>query len=172
MGDNDDALFQAVPLLSKPPAEILPLPPPLCNEVDIPDGTWTDVDGWMLRLVPVAPIFVPAVRLCNWELFNDVDIKFDAGVTFDKLIGCWWADWLSEWWTDNCWHGDFGEWTLFTKDAEAVAMDADVDEGGPLAADADDGGVAIGKFNAMEDECNEFTFDVYLIKKESRKKFN
>lgn len=168
VGDNDDVLFHDVPLLSKPVVRLPPLL--LCNDVDIADGTWTDVDGWMLRLVAVGKILVPDDDWFKWlgncELFNDVDIRFvdteplganddvDAmALTFVCCCDPIEVDCVS---VGGSWHGDFGEWA-FVDIGIAVAK-ADVeDDSGDAADDVDANEIWL--LNAMEDECNGFTFD-------------
>lgn len=157
VGDNDDVLFHAVPLASNGAPIRLPLPLPLCNDVDIPDGTWTagaaDDTGWMLRLVgpllpppPLPPLVAPKWP-CNWTLFNEVDIKFDVfdefawltmdgGVVDDVTVAVVVAG--SAWTTDDL--GDDADVELWLVDAVAAVTDA---------------------FNVMEDECSDDAPDAY-----------
>lgn len=87
VGDSDDVLFHVVPFASNALVVPIKLPLPLCNDVDIPDGTWAFDAEWMLRLVgPLAvddAVVVAAADAavdprwpCNWTLFNDDDIRF------------------------------------------------------------------------------------------------
>lgn len=103
VGDSDDVLFHAVPFPSKPAL------PPLCNDVDIADGTWI-VDGWMLRLVgPLAAVI-------------DDDIKFDVELAWLMADGWVVTDDVVE--TGSAWtDGDFGDTAAVVVDAVASAME-------------------------------------------------
>lgn len=161
VGDRDDVLFHDGLLLSNVVAIKLFAPVALCNDVDIADGTWFDVDEWTLWLTadPTADALdvVWLKWLGNCELFSDVDIKFVVAVATGATV-TWFKceveadvdcvtplDWASAC-TDN-WHGDFGECALF----DDIEASADVDEDNELPVDE------IEPLNAMEDECNGFT---------------
>lgn len=150
VGDNDDVLFHDVGFASKTGAA----PEPLCNEVDIADGTWAGVAWW--RLVTAAPVVDPPFW-CIIGICSELS-KFKRNAALVALgcvvIGC---DAL---WTCCCccgtaaiWLGDFGECAF-----DAICID------GSRTVFEDDKFVELlaklswGLPNAMEDECNGFTF--------------
>lgn len=88
VGESDDVLFHAVPLLSNGilPAAVVVVPP-LCNDVDIADGTYAVAAEWTLN--EVAPDAFPVAVLrwfWIWVLFSDVDIRFDAKLLADAVV--------------------------------------------------------------------------------------
>lgn len=117
VGDSDDVLFHAVPLLSNGillvqllfVAEMVV--PPVCSDVDIADGTYAvDAGEWTLNEVPPIADALPAAVL-RWfwicVLFNEVDIRFDVKLLADDAVV---AVTLAAAVVGNTWRlGDFGE---------------------------------------------------------------
>lgn len=119
---------------------------PLCNDVDIADGTWTDVTWWRLDEVVVPPPMPPPPFWCKIGICSELSKFKRNAVLFDDCVPVMTADCVVAEWTVDTVLGGFADIVI------GSSADVDVDRFIDVAK------LNCGLFNAMEDECNGFTF--------------
>lgn len=104
----------------------------LCNEVDIPDGTWTFDVECIFRLV--GPLDVAAATAAEFDAVDDSDDD-DGGPAVAPKCPC--------------------NWTLFNDDDIRLVVELAWLIAGDVLDDDDAAKLLVDAVNAMEDECSD-----------------